>query len=251
MRCVRAGLCVAVPLAALVSLAGALAAPSSTSLAPGTYVTEGGRGHLTIREDGPGQERFELEYQGINLHECQLEGVVRQGVALLQQDASSEVCRVAFTGVDGGIHVSAEPEQGGCREYCGARAWFPGRYLPQPALCRDLPARQRTFDDHYRAGRYARAWQAIQPVFEACDRLLYLRDDLRLRNDMAVTLHHLQRDRECLDLLRPALEGKPHSEAEFRDAYPPGDAEDLLPVFSAAWHNLALCGAAGGPREGR
>lgn len=227
------------------SLLAVGAAAEPAALQPGTYLTEHGSGTLSINGQAGAAQDFGIDYIGSNLHTCQLDGDVRELVAHPDTGDAQQRCTVRFRPDAGGVTVDVDAAtEDACRQFCGARAWFPGRYLLAPAPCTDAArAKSRAgFAAAYKARDYARALAVLEPVLQACERFLRAPDDGGLRNDLAITLFHLGRAADCRTMLAPLMARYPHTEAELREAVPaPGDFEDILPVAKAAWHNDQLC----------
>jgi hypothetical protein len=161
--------------AAGTALAAATAAPPPAppaNQAPGRYVTERGWGRLRVEASRPGEVGFDIDAVGSNAHECQLQGSARAGAASVDAGDGSR-CGVRFQVVPGGVDVDAD-DSAACRGFCGARAWFPGRYLVEPADCGDKArARVRaSFEALYKARRYDEAVKVLQPQLAACGRFL-------------------------------------------------------------------------------
>ena len=105
---------------------------------PGTWITDGGWGHLTVRAGADGGLEFELGAMGSNGHACGLEGHIEDGRAALPTD-EAQACRISFDANAQGITVAVHADdQEQCRWFCGARAGFEGDYLAVPPGC--LPA---------------------------------------------------------------------------------------------------------------
>jgi hypothetical protein len=222
-----------------------LGAQPPANPAPGRYVTLGGWGELQVSAGPAGRVDFQLDAVGANAHSCSLQGSARQGLAELPTDEGQPACRVRFSPAPrGGVDVTSESDAA-CHGFCGARAWFPGRYEAEPAECA-AAARARVdaeFQRQYKAGRYDAAYARLAPVLSACGELLRPDVDGRLRNDLAVTLFHLHRPADCRAALAPLLETYPGSEDDLRENLPPADFEQMAPILRAARHNAKLCAA--------
>ena len=118
-------------------LSTAVIEPSRLIVA-GTYVFEGGWGDLKIEQSNQQETlSFSIETMGANAHQCGLSGVIRKGEAVLVDEKSGERCRLLFrTRRDSGLDVLAtDLREGGCREYCGTRAFFAGTYFRPAENC--------------------------------------------------------------------------------------------------------------------
>lgn len=232
--------------ALLAGLAGWFTATAAWAAdpAPGTYITEGGWGTLVVSRSGAKGLQFRLGAMGANGHSCDLRGTIVDGKASLEVGLGEPACSVSFKARPGSVDVEAS-DSASCRFFCGMRAWFEGSYLqPSPACTSGAKtATRRRFATLYRAKSYGQAASVLAPVLQECAQTLNGLESGRLRNDMAITLFHLGRRDECLDMLKPVLELAGKDEDELRQALPPSDFELYLPIARAAWHNARLCGA--------
>ena len=224
---------------ALLVLAGTASAAPST-LAPGTYVTERGWGTLEIKPAQKDGQRFELNAMGGNGHSCGLEGVIRQGKATIE-DGDQPACVVRFEKKDDGLDVTT-PDASACRGWCGARAWFEGSYRQPPAQCRASAVKKTraAFKKLYDRKAYAEARDTLRPLLDTCRELLGTFDEHWIRNDLAVTLHHLNDDAACLQTLEPV---RSYAEADDDElgAGEPAYRESYLRLARATRANLKLC----------
>jgi hypothetical protein len=210
--------------------------------APGDYIAEHGWGELTITGKADGKLHFDIASIGANGHSCSLAGSIKDGRAVLDDKPSDQACEIRFESDAAGIDVVLG-ERGQCRYYCGMRAGFDGRYLVPAAGCRhsERKAAQSRFTHLYGAKDYQGALNALQPLLTACAPTLYWFDEAQIRNDLAVTLHHLGRNDECLAVLKPTIDAHGKDEDALRDELPPSDFEAFLPLAKAAWYNAKLC----------
>lgn len=213
----------------------------------GDYVLEGGGGRLRVVQR-TGVTRFSIDVVGSNGHTCSLAGRMNgtQGQA---DDASDpqQVCRVQFTPSADGVQIGVAPVAAtaeACRDYCGMRAGFEGRYLKPQGVC--TPGEQRragdTFLQHYRAKRFEEAIAALAPVVTQCRPLIDWMSLDRLRNDLALAHFHAGQAGTCTTLLRQTVAAESANEAALREALPPVDFDSYLPTARSTWHNLRLCG---------
>lgn len=221
----------------------ALALASATfaaELAPGTYLTEGGWGDLSLRQGADGGLEFELSALGSNGHMCGLEGRIEDGQARLPTD-EGQACRIGFSPGAAGIAVAAHPDDfEQCRWFCGARAGFEGDYLVVPEGC--LPAQVQAtrgrFKKLYDARQYAPAAALLDGLLPQCGRLLLDIDVGWIESDLAITRLKLGDRAGC----RAALEGHAHlgalSEDEIAENYPPIEAELYGRLAKAVRTNL-------------
>lgn len=211
---------------------------------PGSYETEGGWGQLTIKSGNrPGTLGFSIEAIGGNAHTCSVGGTLQGDRGVADDETGPEACAIRFTARGDRIEVKPlTPEN--CRTFCGARASFDGTYLLPPEGCRPAQrkARRAVFLSAYQARRHAEALSTLSAFQRECGALLSWLEVDRVRNDLAVTLHHLGRDDECLAQLKATRGAQWSTEAEVREGLPPSDADAYLSVAKATWTNQRLCG---------
>lgn len=189
-----------------------------------------------------------IEPSSIETHDCGLalsDGYgfsVYDSTILASTVSSDEIsCSIELEAQPDGVDVRARNAEA-CRPWCGARAWFEGRYLspiPECAAAKVKRARD-AFKSHYNQKRYGEARATLAPVLERCKRVLDRFELMWVRNDLAVTLHHLGEDAACLDVLdaiRPLGE-EPETEVGSTE---PAFAEDLKRLARATRTNLQLC----------
>lgn len=226
------------------SLCMAAATPAGLP-APGTYVTEGGWGRLTLTERA-GQRLMVLRTTGPNGHGCGLEGPVDgQGFARIAPNPGAPACVVQLrpTTRTGELEVAPQ-DAGACRSHCGARAGgFEGLYRLAVPGC--SPAeRQRTrqaFQRQYAAGDFEAATATLGPVLARCAAVLPALEAAWLRNDLALAHEKAGQGEACLQLLAPLRAEAARTEAEWRAELPPSDAQAWLRVMRATRTNLARC----------
>lgn len=223
----------------LLVLAPLLAARAAEP-APGEYVLDGGRGMLRlVKKDGVA--RFSIDVVGANAHTCQLDGTWR-GTTGAVDDADSP-CSISLEAQPDGVEVKAKDEEA-CRAWCGARAWFDGRYLLRAPECapKKVTAAREAFKAHYKAKRFVEARAALSPVLERCPRVVDRFELMWLRNDLALTLHHLGDDAKCRELLEPLRELGETPDDEV-GATEPSFADELKKLAKATRTNAQLCRA--------
>ncbi len=212
------------------------------ALAPGNYIYENGSGELILSHTQNGQLKFEIETVGANVHICSLDGVMKNNQANLDSFDDGEPCIVTMKATNEGIEVSAS-ESGACRDYCGMRAGFEGLYLMPSATCkRDaVIATRAKFKKLYLAKKFSEAYQTLAPILNECKRTTDWLTDGRIRNDLAVTLHKLNKRTECRTVLKPLAEDAALKDDDLAGKYPPSDLDNLMPVVRATRTNLKLC----------
>jgi hypothetical protein len=210
----------------------------------GTYGIQGGWGRLLLRPPTGGTQAFAIWATGANAHSCELEGKVgKGGVARLVEDGDRP-CLVRFEPVGSGVKVS-DASAGACSVYCGMRADFQGVYEVLPSGCHPaaVSKTRSQFSRQYKEKQFTEARATLQPLLATCGPWLHWSEAGRIRNDMAVTLHHLGEAEACRAVLQPLVADASRSDAQIREEWAPTDADVFLPIARATRHNLKLCGA--------
>lgn len=213
------------------------------SLQPGTYITEGGWGDLTIKWTKDGKLSFKIFAMGGNGHMCDLGGEIRNGRAILvDSDDKNNPCIIRFTSTGNGIEVGTETAEP-CRYYCGARASFEGKYLKPAAACipKAINKSRRDFKKLYDKKAYAEAVAVLEPILKGCSKTMHWLDKGWISNDLALTYHKMNRDDICLTYLKGFEGDVAKPDEKIREDYPPSDADDYLPIVKAARTNMELC----------
>ena len=214
---------------------GASLASAQTATPPaGDYIYEGGAGSLRIKPNG----HFDISTIGANAHLCSLDGTIVRGKSKIDDTG----CVVNFTLKGSSVEVSSNGSDD-CRQSCGARASFEGTYLKPSPACTDkaVAASRKTFKRQYDAKDFAAAHATLAPVLGECSKTLDWITTGRVRNDLAITQFRLGDRAGCLKTLEPLAEDAARTDQGVKDAYPPADAEDILPVVRASRTNLKLC----------
>ena len=231
--------------ACLAASLGLAIASAAEPPAPGTYLTEGGWGRLTLAERA-GQLMLVLRTTGPNGHGCGLQGPVdAQGLARIPPGPGMPACVVQLrpTARPGELEVSPG-EAEACRAYCGARAGgFEGLYrlaVPGCSPAERQRARQ-AFQRQYAAAEFEAATATLGPVLARCAAVLPALEAAWLRNDLALAHDNAGQRAACLQLLAPLRAQAARTEAEVRAELPPSDAQAWLRVMRATRTNLARC----------
>ncbi len=202
---------------------------------PGEYLAARGGGQLALTA-----KTFHLSAYGANGHTCELEGTrTAQGGKV-----NEGTCAVSFSADDAGVTVKSLDDEA-CHHWCGARAWFEDTYLVTPAAClpQKVRATRATFKAHYDQKHWAEAKADLTPVLASCATVLDFELQGWLRNDLAVTLHHLKDDRGCLAVLEPLRELASHVDDEVVSPVEPTYEESYRSLARASATNLTLCSA--------
>jgi len=231
---------------AMIVLTASLAghAARAQSILPGNYVTEGRWGTLAIEPDG----RFRLDTIGANAHTCEVEAVIRGSKAL-----TSEGCSIKFERSLDRVSVYPEPTtQEACRSHCGMRAAFQGDFFREIPACREDPVKQERerFAKLYRGRRYREAAEVLSTLLNRCGRFLYwLPDEAQVRNDLAVTYHHLSDDAACIGVLSPLRRTFVEDSRITGRVFTPADQPDGPEMVRITRFNWQTCGGEV-PQEG-
>jgi hypothetical protein len=222
--------------------AGRLEAAPPAAIEPGNYVTEHSWGQLQIQAPKKGGQSFNLDVLGGNGHTCTLSGVIRQRTARIE-NGDEPVCVVRFGQKGEGIEVTVD-DADPCRAWCGMRAWFEGYYSRPPPACvpRVVRATRSDFQRLYKSKAYGEARAKIEGLLNTCGSVIDRFDEMWIRNDLAVTLHHLKDDAACLKVLEPMREWAASEDGEVAIGEPA--YEDFYRrIGKAIRANLKLCGA--------
>lgn len=211
--------------------------------APGKYIAEGGWASLAVKHDTTTETRFQIDSRGTNGHQCGLQGTVAAGIGTTTGVfPDGQACTVRFDVRRGAVAVTAL-QHDACRLECGARAGFEGDYLVPAPGCTDSTRRrvEDAFVVDYRARRYPRAAAALAPLLSRCSKTLGAEEDAKVRNDLAVTLFHLDRPADCRATLAPLQ--KMTSDTVLMQLHDgaPTDFDTWSAIARTTRHNLALC----------
>jgi hypothetical protein len=135
-----------------------------------------------------------------------------------------------------------------CRAFCGMRASFDRTYYKPPAGC-TRPERQAIFETFRQANdakEYSRAFAGLQRAQAECGRFFGWIERDRVHNHLALTLHHLDKNAECLSELGKTLASSADDEAALRDKLvgEPMSFEEYLPTAKTTWQVRSLCSGA-------
>ena len=243
--------CTALAIALAAFSAVGSGAPSEP-LATGEYGRDGGDGTLIISEGTSGEQSFRLSAEGANGHSCNFSGSIEGGKAQVNVGTPAEpyICTVGLDkygdSLSVALSVTGESAWERCRtSMCGARADFSGKYILLPPSCTDS-ARTQTRDGFahaFRSGDYQQAVERFRGLQTQCARFLNWLERDRIHNNLAMALHRLGRDRECLQELRQTEAATLTDEAKLREHFVgvPYDLEQYLPVARTTWKVQRAC----------
>ena len=212
------------------------------ALAPGEYVSAGGRGVLTLRTEVGNRVLFELEAVGGNGHTCSLDGEIRGGRTIVSDTPDPQACVVRFETRGAGIDISTN-DADSCRSFCGARASFTGRYLRQPPGCDSLSrgAAGAEFKQRYDNRDYLGAQQQAGRLLDRCASTMDRIERGRWLNDLAITQYQLGLHDQCLRTLQPVAADAALSNDSLQSSMAPADYDNYLPIVESTRTNLRLC----------
>ncbi len=209
---------------------------------PGEYRTDQGWGTLEIKPAAGGKQAFTIDAIGANAHTCSLDGTIQDHHASVDTGAPGPRCEIDFHPKGGGFDIDSKTNEA-CRAFCGARASYDGLYLKPPAGCTtaEIKKTRADFAKLYAAKDYAGAQAALAPVIAHCASMLWTNEDGQIRNDLAVTYHHLGKSAECRKVLEPLRELAEQTDDDIKGGYPPADAENNIAIARPTRTNLKLC----------
>lgn len=226
------------PLITLLITSSAFA--GSTSLAPGEYLAEHGRGTLLVTARKKGQY-FKINAYGANGHSCFAEGIAENNINVQKVDVLAESCTITFAPKADLVDVSTSED--GCQGFCGARASLAQEYFKTDEACLSKNKSQslKLFKAYYSKKTYDLAEKTLRTVLDSCKKYMSIFEQLDVINDLAVTYKNLNKKDECLSLIKPFDETADMSETDIKEGYPPGDADNLLPIAKKLKFNRELC----------
>jgi hypothetical protein len=224
----------------------------SDTLPTGSFEdVDGPGGYLVISSADNKQLAFQLVAYGANRHTCGLTGTIEDNRGRASASADQSICLVDFHATPNAISVQVDGAPGNfeaCRAFCGARASFDRTYYKPPPGC-TRPERQaiyQTFRQTEAAKEYSRAYGELQRVRNHCGRFFGWIERDRVHNHLALTLHHLDRNGECLTELGKTLASSADDEAALREDFfgEPMSFEEYLPTARTTWQVRGLCSSA-------
>jgi hypothetical protein len=230
---------------ALVATAPLATFAAPPALSPGKYTVEGGGGVLQLKGRPDGALEFDLDTALDSGNECSLSGAIPKGAtrsALAVEGLGK--CVVQFTPTARGVSVSVAEGPEACSGFCGAGATFEDEFVRAPSGCSpdEVEAARKRFKELYQRKAYADARITLDRLLTGCASFLSDSTQGSVRNDLAVTLHHLGKDPECLAALAPLRELAATSDAEIAESYAYSEVEAYQRLASATRYNLRLCG---------
>ncbi len=198
---------------------------------------------MTIEHTTKTTAKFKIETVGGNAHICELEGEISNSQSVFDIEGETKACVVYFRKTGAVVNVSTNGA-GSCRQFCGMRAMFTGRYIKPAAGCAsdEVKLSREEFKHLYDSKKYAKAYKVINSVLKNCALTLSWLEIGWIRNDLAITEFKLGRLSDCRRTLQSLAEDAAMTDGALRDRYPPTDFDNYLPIIQATRTNLRLCG---------
>jgi hypothetical protein len=216
------------------------------ALAPGTYGLEGGRGELVIRATVNGWLTFRVSTVSLHGNVCDLPGNIPPGstTSVIEDEHDNPRCVVELEPTARGVSVDITAGRDACLQSCGAGGTVSGEFELIPAACGGelRSAADAAFKEAYQRKAFAEARAILEPQLRDCGKFLWEADQADLRNDLAVTMHHLGQDAECLATLEPLRKLTTLSDVEIEESSTLYQAGHFKQIAKAARYNLRLCG---------
>jgi hypothetical protein len=213
---------------------------SSDTLPTGEFEdVQGPGGNLVISSDDKKKLVFRLVANGANGHSCGLGGDIEGNQGRTESLGDVGACIVDFQTESNGITVKVDGAEGNfeaCRAWCGMRASFDRVYIKVPAGC--TPSERQAMHSASKQAKDAkRAVDGLKRLQVDCYRYFELIERDVIHNDMALALHHLDKNRQCLRELSGTLASSADSEAALRENFygEPTDFEAYLPTARTTW----------------
>ncbi|MCC8556324.1 hypothetical protein [Xanthomonas hortorum] len=220
-----------------------VAAPQSSQVGIGTYVTEGGWGRLVIEAPkSQGFPTFSLDTENVDSG-CTLSGQLDEsGSGVVYEGATPSQCSLALKAEPGGVAVNTSTKAQ-CQVYCGSNGSFEGSYKRVSSSCAAdaIEKARHDFKPLYDQKKYAEAKAALAPIYQNCVTTMGLAEEGALRNDYALTLYKLKDKSECLSVLSKYKQDTARTDDQISDGMAPAVVDDYLAVIHAARTNIALC----------
>lgn len=227
------------------------------ALSPDTLPTgefedvQGPGGNLVISSDEKKKLAFRLVANGANGHSCGLEGNIEGNQGRTESLGDVGACIVDFEAESNAIAVKvngADRNFEACRAWCGMRASFDRAYIKVPAECTasERQAKYIASKQAKDAKNYRLEVDGLKRVQVDCYQYLEWIERDNVHNDVALALHYLDNNRECLRELSKTLASTTGSEAALRDNFSsePMSFEAYLPTARTTWQVHRNCSGA-------
>jgi hypothetical protein len=215
----------------------------------GDYEDANGAGsYLEISTADHGKLSFVLLSNGANGHSCFLSGTIEGNRGQSGTEHGLPNCAVDFHQTSNAIDVQVSGLDGNfeaCRSYCGMRAGLEVTFTAPPAGCSRLErqATYRIFAQSDKDHEYGRAFEELRRVQAHCPPFLGWKERDAVHNHLALRLHHLGKNDECLRELENTLGSSAGDEETLRDSFygEPMHFDYYLPTAKTTWYIRKLC----------
>lgn len=216
---------------------------AAPKLKPGQYVQKNANGYLVLKPAKAGDFSFSIEAFGANGHMCGAEGTLKANEieAKLEAMEKSDPCVLKF--IPAGNIITLEASEA-CRYFCGARASLGGDHELAPSKCERevITKRHEEFTALYRKKKYEDARKKLSTLREECADFISENLEDQMRNDLAVTFHHLKDDASCLTILEPLRKYAEMTDDQIKEEWvSPVEVESIIATAKATRTNLKLC----------
>lgn len=132
---------------------------------------------------------------------CELSGSLKNNT---YQDGGSCVVNFKFQRDKVSVSVPESADEA-CRQYCGHNAHFADEYHRLPTACTESAAKrsEQRFQAAYRAKKYAQAVQIKRQYLKTCGDFMFITEQMRTRNDLAVAHKNNGNQAACRATLQP------------------------------------------------
>ena len=214
-------------------------ASAADSIKPGSYITEGAEGTLEVSGLTPDTPmKFVIAVVGDNGHVCNVEGEIRNNQATTEDE-----CIIKFEPHPDRITVIvSDVYTDACRNYCGARAWFPGDYFPVNPFCSRSLSIRSDFSLNYKSGKFKKARDLLVKLLSECERFTDWHIQTEIRNDLAITEYHLGDKTACLKALDPIKRTFIDDPAKTNIVFDPVEGDWATEMVKTTRFNWKKCG---------
>ena len=146
-------------------------------------------------------KNFSISTVGYSGNPCDLGGRLKNNIY-----RDDEGCEIHFAFSGNKVRVTTpETAQEACSKYCGFNAHFADDYYRLPVACTETAAKnsEQRFQTAYRAKQYTQAAQIKQQYLNACNSFMFITEQMRARNDLAVAYKNSGNKTACRAALQP------------------------------------------------
>ena len=146
-------------------------------------------------------KNFSISTVGYSGNLCDLGGRLKNNIY-----RDDEGCEIHFAFSGNKVRVTTpETAQEACSKYCGFNAHFADDYYRLPVACTETATKnsEQRFQTAYRAKQYTQAAQIKQQYLNACNSFMFITEQMRARNDLAVAYKNSGNKTACHAALQP------------------------------------------------